>query len=206
MTHCKLAHQSQSRYYNLYFMGISLSFYLQNLQYLSFMDHGKRGTRVKFNNWPVCLLGKYKSLLQNAFCTLIRSFLRYHPSKLELEALAGTLSAVTPTSGPNIYITWSVKRTGKICGRHDKRSKIICGAVHNVLSSSLHYSTQWSCWRTVMISPVQWWDVSCFSLNICQGGNVDIIRAFSDCLNCIWSHHWTSDQNSPPAGLLGGVM
>ena len=63
-------------------------------------------------------------------------------SKLELEALAGTIAAVTPSSGPNIYITRSVKRTGEICGRHDKRSKIIGGAVHNVLSGSLHVSTQ----------------------------------------------------------------
>ena len=47
---------------------------------------------------------------------------------MELEALAGTIAAVTPTSGPNIYIPWSVKRNGKICGRHDKRSKILCGA------------------------------------------------------------------------------
>ena len=139
----------------------------------------------------MCLLGKYKSLLENAFCTLIRSFWRYHPSKLELEALAGTIAALTPTSGPNIYMTRSVKRSGEICGRHNKRSKIICGAVHIVLSSSLHYSIQWSCWQTVLIAPVQWWDVSCFSFIICQGGSVDNIQALSDCLDCIWSHHWT---------------
>ena len=90
------------------------------------------------------------------FCTLIRSFWRYHPSKLELEALAGTIAAVNPTSGPNIYMTRSVKRSGESCGRHDKRSKIICGAVHNVLSSSLNYSNQRSCWRTLLIAPVQW--------------------------------------------------
>ena len=88
------------------------------------------------------LLGKYKSLLENAFCTLIRQILRYHPSKLELEALAGTIAAVTPTSGLNIYIPRSVKRNGKICGRHDKRSKIIRGADHILLSNSLHYTTQ----------------------------------------------------------------
>ena len=56
----------------------------------------------------------------------------YHPFKLELEGLTGTIAAVTPTSGPNIYITWSVKRNGEICGRHDKRSKIICRADDNV--------------------------------------------------------------------------
>ena len=78
------------------------------------------------------------------------------PQSFELEALAGTISDVTPTSGPHIYITGSVKRTGKICSRHDKQSKIICGAVHNMLSSSLHYSTQWSCSRTILIALVQW--------------------------------------------------
>ena len=36
-----------------------------------------------------------------------------NPSKLELEAYAGTIAAVTPTSGPNIYITRSAKRTDK---------------------------------------------------------------------------------------------
>ena len=107
--------------------------------------------------------------------------------------------------GPNIYITRSVKRTSKICGRHNKQSQIICGAVNNVLSSSLHYSTQRSCWRTVLIAQVQWWDVLCFSFNICQGGNVDNIQAFSDCLDCIGSHHWTGNQNSCLAGPLGGV-
>ena len=75
---------------------------------------------------------------------------------MELEDLAGTIVAVTPSSGPNIYITRSVKRSGGICGRHDKRSKIICGAVHNVLSSCLHYFTQRSCWWTVLIAPIQW--------------------------------------------------
>ena len=92
-----------------------------------------KGNKVKINTCPVCLLGKYKSLLENAFGTLIRYLLRYHPSKLELEAFAGTIVAVTPTSGPNIYITRSAKRTCEICGRHDKRSKIICGAVPNVM-------------------------------------------------------------------------
>ena len=133
-------------------------------------------------------------------------FWRYHPSKLKVEALAGTIPAITPTSCANIYITRSVKLTSKIYGWHDKRSKIICGAVHNVQSSSLHYSTQRSFWQTVLNAPVQWWDVSCFSFNICQGGNVDNIQAFSDCLDCIGSHHWTGNQNSLPAGPLGGVM
>ena len=71
----------------------------------------------------MCLLGKYKLLLENVFYTLIMCFFRYHPSKLELEALAGTIAAVTRTSGPNIYITRTVKRTGKVCGRHNERSK-----------------------------------------------------------------------------------
>ena len=115
-----------------------------------------RGTRVKIDTYPLGLLGKCKSLLENALCTLIKSYLKNHPSKFELEAFAGTIAAVTPTSGPDIYITWSVKRTGEICGRHNKRSKIICGAVHNMLSSSLHYFTQRSCMWTVLIAPVQW--------------------------------------------------
>ena len=32
-----------------------------------------------------------------------KTIFRYHPLKLELETLAGTIAAVTPTSGPNIY-------------------------------------------------------------------------------------------------------
>ena len=139
----------------------------------------------------MCLLGKYKSLLENAFCTLIRYFLRYHPSKLELEALAGTIVAATPTSGPNIYITWSVKRTGEICGRHNKRSKIICCAVHNVLSSSQHYSTQQSCWQTVLIASVRWFDQMQFK----KSENAWILSTFPPWHTLKLKHetcqHWT---------------
>ena len=34
-------------------------------------------------------------------------FFNHHPSKLELEALAGIIAVLTPTSGPNIHSTWS---------------------------------------------------------------------------------------------------
>ena len=120
---------------------------------------------------------------------MIRYFFRYHPSKLELEALAGTIAAVTPTSGPNICITRSVKRNSEICGRHDKRSKLVCGAVHNVLSSSLHYSTQPSCWQTVLI--VQW----CNPMQSRQSENAWILSTLPAWhllkLKHETSHHWT---------------
>ena len=139
----------------------------------------------------MCLLGKYKSLSENAFCTLIRYFFRYHPSKLEYEAWARTIAAVTPTSGPNIYITWSVKRTGEICGRHNKRSKILCGAVQNVLSSSLHYSTQRSCWQNVLIASVQW----CDQMQFRKSENAWILSTLPPWhmlkLKHETTHHWT---------------
>ena len=80
----------------------------------------------------------------------------YHPSKLELEALAGTIAAVTPTSGPNIYIPWSVKRTSKICSPSGQAVQNYMWCCLYVLSGFLHYSTQQSCWRTDLIAPVQW--------------------------------------------------
>ena len=56
---------------------------------------------------------------------------------------------------PNIYITRSVKRNGEFGGRHDNWYKIIYGADHKVLSSSLQYSTQRSRWQNALIaSPV----------------------------------------------------
>ena len=70
---------------------------------------------------------KYKSLLEKSVLYPDKVILRCHPSKLELEAIAGTIVAVTPSSGPNIYITRSIRRSGGICSWHDKRSKIICG-------------------------------------------------------------------------------
>ena len=155
---------------------------------------------------PCFFIGKIQVTFRK--CVLYPDKIIFEVSSLKvgIRSLGWDHRGLTPTSVPNIYITWSVKRTGKICGRHNKRSQIICGAVHNVLSSSLHYSTQRSCLQTVLIaSPVVW---------------SDAVKTVWECLDIVniaflayvETKAWTvspldwSNQNSLPAGLLGGVL
>ena len=92
------------------------------LQFKAFYNDFKGEQGSKSIHDP-CVYCK-KSLLENAFYTLIRYFLITNPSKLELEAFAGTIAALIPTSDPNIYITPSVKRTGKIFGHTTSGPKL----------------------------------------------------------------------------------
>ena len=120
--------------------------------YVSFILKGEQGSK----SYLTCqFIGEIQVTFRKCVLYLDNVIFQISPLKVELEALAGTIAAVPRTSGPNIYINHAVKRTGEICGRHDKRSKNICGAVPNRLCSSLHYSTQRSCWQTVLIAPVQ---------------------------------------------------
>ena len=92
---------------------------------------GNKGENQYLNH---VFIGKTQNIFRNCVLYPDKVIFEISPLKVGIRSLGWDHRGSNPD-------TRSVKRTSEICGQHNKRSKIICGAVHNVLSSFLHYST-----------------------------------------------------------------